>query len=498
MLGGAFGWSVFLMIVFAGCLEAKPELKTVPDAIPKYVGELPKIYISTGELLDPNYDQPDFPRVVQVLLGARGGEPNIGVTSQGGIFVTAFDSTMRSMDGGKTWENVYEFEAAPGAPADPFDTGDPMLWVDTDTDRIFTNHMFPALGCSSQIYSDDNGESWLHFPMSCGLPVVDHQKLATARIRAPAVATPLYENAVYYCYNKLLTTNCAVSFDGGIRYAYDNVVATGFTQCGGINGHPTPAPDGTMYVPLGLNCNTPGVAITQDNGLTWTVRMFGSLGEKTGQQEIDPEITVTPDGTAYYYGRGADGNGYLWRSKDSFTTIDGPFRVNAPDVKGVIFAAMASGSDGKLAIAYLGNREWAGDPSEAPDNTTWHLFVTNSYDAGAGTPTFSTHQVTPNSDPVQIGCVWLSGGGNPCRNLLDFIDGVVDKDGRFHVAFTDGCTLRLSCANNAKATPDESRDRAVALAIQDHGPSLLDGVGLLPTLGWANQVNDPTGSQTPA
>lgn len=492
MLRAVLVGSFIVIVAFAGCMsdgkkESVPE--KVEDTVNKFVGEVPASYVSDGQRLAVDYASPDFPRVVEILTGGYGAEPNMGVTSKGSIFVTAFDQTLRSTDGGKTWKVVYDFKSANPAGPDAFDTSDPMLWVDPITDRIFTNHMFPVLTCSSQIYSDDDGETWTHVPMSCGIPIVDHQKLATAPPHAPLVMSPLYENVVYYCYNKLAGTFCSVSLDGGNHFEYETLAA-GPADCGGINGHPHGAPDGTMYVPLGLNCGVPHVAVSEDNGLSWTVRQIApTIGAAGAMLDIDPEITVTPDGTAYYYTRGADGNGYLVRSKDKFATFDGPFKVNPPDVKGVIFAAMASGDDGRVAIAYLGSRTWSKDPSEAAPKTRWHLYVSNAYNASAEEVAFQTHQVTPESDPVQIGCIWLYGGGNPCRNMLDFIDGFVDKEGRFYVAFTDGCTEAMRCAGNPKAGPDESRDRAVAVAVQDHGPSLFAAKGLLPSLGYVSQVN---------
>lgn len=500
---GLIAFSVVVSTFFvAGCLSspATPQAAKDSGGLAKYVAQLPPVYVSSGQLRDPAYDAPDFPRVVEVMVGAHGGEPNIGVTSKGGIFVTAFDSTMRSTDGGRTWQHVYELEAVKGAPVDPMSTSDPMLWVDPLTDRVFTFHMWPILACNVDAVSDDNGDSWTQIPGSCGIPVEDHQKVMTAKPHAGGPQpSPLYKDIVYYCYNKLVSTDCAASLDGGIHFEYETI-ALG-SACGGINGSPASGPDGTIIVPAGNNCGRPYVAVSQDNGLTWTERTFGDSVKVTDPQtqvwDIDPEVTVTPDGTAYYYSRGGDGSGYLFRTKDYFAHVDGPFKVSPPDVKGVVFGGMASGSDGRLAIAYLGNREWAADPSKAPDNTRWHLFVTNTYDAEAAKPTFTTHQVTPNDDPVQIGCIWLQGGGNPCRNLLDFIDAVADKDGRLHVAFTDGCTEAKGCAKNPKATPDESRDRAIAIAIQDHGPSLFADKGLLPSLNWAKQVNDPTGANGP-
>src|SRR5919106_640575 len=178
---------IVLMAVFAGCVSESNQ-KDVPDAspgVPKLGAELPPVYVSDGQRLAQNYSAPDFPRMVEVLTGGRGAEPNMGVTSTGSIFVTAFDQTLRSQDGGRTWKVVYDFASPNPVGQDLYDTADPMLWVDSATDRIFTNHMFPVLVCSSQIISDDDGESWIHVPGSCGSPVVDHQKLATAPFHAP-------------------------------------------------------------------------------------------------------------------------------------------------------------------------------------------------------------------------------------------------------------------------------------------------------------------------
>ena len=63
--------------------------------------------------------------------------------------------------------------------------------------------------------------------------------------------------------------------------------------------------------------------------------------------------------------------------------------------------------------------------------------------------TWSTVDATP-SDPVQRGCIWMGGGSNQCRNLLDFMDATIDQTGRILVGYADGCTT--TCVGGGKNT----------------------------------------------
>lgn len=411
-------------------------------------------------------------RIDDVHLGVDGPEPNVGVTSSGAVFATALDTIMRSTDGGLTYEPVYTQQVG--------FTSDPMLWVDPETDRIFSHQMFPTLACSSYIASDDDGETWLELPaIACGLPVIDHQKVSSgpAPTGAPVQPLPVYDNLVTYCYNKLTATHCAVSVDGGMRFEIDTLVDTSplspsiDTQfgCGGLNGHQHHARfDGAIYVPYGFNCGQVFVAVSTDGGLSYTRRNLGvpNIG-------LDPEVTSTPDGTAYVFTKSPDGPVYVLRSRDHFETFDGPFLVSPPEVKTTAFLGMTAGSDGRLAFGYLGTDDPAGVEDDVEDSAVWNAYVTMTVDGDAETPTFVTVQINAKDDPVQRGSICqLKACVDGNRNLLDFVDLHTGPDGRFYFAYADGCTSDDCLAADGEA--EDSRDSELVVARLAVGPSLYE------------------------
>lgn len=410
-------------------------------------------------------------RVEDVHLGVDGPEPNVGVTSSGAVFVTALGTILRSTDGGRTYEAVYSQQLGT--------TSDPMLWVDRDTDRIFSPQMFPPLACSSYIVSDDDGATWLEVPaVSCGLPVIDHQKVASGPPPLNSMFTPVgYDNLVTYCYNKLTATHCAVSVDGGLRFAYDTLIDTSplaptvDTQfgCGGLNGHQHHGQDGTIYVPYGFNCGQVFVGVSTDGGFSYTRRNLGvpNIG-------LDPEVTTTPDGTAYLFSKSPDGPVYVVRSKDRFETYDGPFVVSPPDVKTTAFLGMTAGDDGRVAFGYLGSASEKGIEDHVENETRWNAYVTISLDADSPDPTFVTVMANQLGDPVQVGSICqLDQCVDGNRNLLDFVDLHIGDEGRVFFAYADGCTSEK--CQGPGAVPADSRDAELVVARVAEGPSLYAG-----------------------
>lgn len=500
----------------AGCLQPDPLLAPTARTAYRFDGTYtwmdPVALAADGSIL-PNHpllDHLAFPAAVQQVVPGSGAEPSVAATSSGAYFVNAWDELLRTRDHGGTWDVVHTF-TSPEAPvvADQWGSSDPMLWVDPDTDRIFVLHMFPGTTCLYLATSDDDGATWTDEQVavapgfgSCLVPFDDHPKLVTAK-PGPAATLPTagYPNLVVICTNKnvqgqVLGSWCATSYDGGRTFLHEVPAILPETGCTGVNGAPAAHPDGTLFLPAGgiggpasLCTRPPLVAVSDDGGLTWTERRMPGEHIQSG---IDPDLAFTPDGTGYLTYTAQDAATYLVRSRDKFATWEGPWRLTPPGHTINVFGAMTAGDDGRVAVAFLGTTSEqdetgrAPDPSEAKAGTAWHLFVASSIDADTDAPTFVVQQVTPVEDPVQVGCIWLRGGsGGPqaCRNLLDFINVERAPDGRFVVAFTDGCVPRNGCTADPENANFQSRDTSVSLAIQDRGASLLAAGGNLPSLG---------------
>jgi hypothetical protein len=471
---------LLLAALLAGCLKDTP---APAPAAPSPTPTAPPGVLGAGNASTlPAAFQAGF-TATTVATGYQGGEPNIGVTSSGNVYVTAFQNVVKSADGGRTWAQVSD-------PTAPPTTLDPMLWVDPITDRIFSNQLY--VGCSYLSFSDDEGATWTPSPVSCGTPGIDHQKIATGPYPAAApqaaLAAAAYPNIASYCYNKLMATNCAVSLDGGLHYEVEQVVDSGNVapnvntplSCGGLNGHQHHAADGTIYVPYGFNCGQAFVGVSTDGGLSWTPKRTN-----LPSLYVDMDVASTPDGTVYLFYKSNDQRVYVARSHDRFDTVEGPFLVSPPDVTGTMFTVMSAGSDGRLAFGYLGNKQNLNNSLEddmGPD-TVWDLYITMTLDAEAPVPTFVTTKANADGDPVQRGSICMSSpngcrdddgqpGGNSNRNLLDFIDSAMGPDGRFWVVFTDGCVNR-QCLKPGQTDVTTSRDTMVSVARVTFGPSLL-------------------------
>ena len=426
-------------------------------------------------------------------VGEDGAEPSIGVTSSGCIFFIAFEKVMRSCDYGESWEDV-------SGPQCAFQTNDPWGWVDPITDRIFAVQM-QGLQTSWICWSDNDGDSWLGNPHDSGTtPLNDHIKLASGPWTNSGYgiggqfSQAIYETAVYYCYNKLAGIFCFTSFDGGASFEAGGQIIGLATTNGGLHGAITSAPDGTVYVTPRVE--TPTVIVSDDNGLTWFDR---SMGEDVGTpyRRKNSEVATDTESNAYHIWTGADEGVYMSRSTDSGVSWEqNSIRVSPVEIISSVFPQVDAGDPGRIAITYLGSENaselnqsdidgnpWDGNAHYANSNVSYYLYVTFSLNAMDTNPVFHTVRVSP--DPVQVGSICLNSGdcrdiGGSNRNLLDFNDLHIDREGRVYIAFADGCTGECATGNNSQ--PEDSRSRRGAVYYLGSGPSLFESYGDLSEL----------------
>ena len=119
--------------------------------------------------------------------------------------------------------------------------------------------------------------------------------------------------------------------------------------------------------------------------------------------------------------------GHAWVSVKPAGSSSGGRRstsARSSAIKNIQFPEVFAGDDNRAAFAFLGTTT-AGDDQDPNFKGAWHLYVSYTYDGGLN---WTTVDATP-TDPVQRGCIWLQGGSSNCRNLLDFNDITIDKEG---------------------------------------------------------------------
>ncbi len=371
-------------------------------------------------------------------------EPTLGLTKSGDIFYTAFQSNTRievahSGDNGKTWDlrspeiagrNVHGLSV------------DPYIYVDKDTDRIFNIDL--TVACSYMSFSDDKGKSWITNPLACGRPVNDHQTL----FAGPTAISPTvgYENVVYYCWNDVGSSSCSKSLDGGLSFSPTGAPAfpgvdpdaggQGSNFCGGLHAHGFVGDDGTLLLPKG-HCGQPWLAISKDEGKTWTRVQVA----KNGTADHEADAVMDKKGNIYYLWLGDDRLPYLATSTDGGKTWSKPTPVGPPGLKEANLPSIDAQGVGKIALVYYGSENSPyvqcdeGCPPMDYTKTTWNGYLTISDNALSQSPLFYTGLVNTRAEPL----VRQKCGPGRCHNVMDFIDVRIGPDGIAYGAFVDTC-----------------------------------------------------------
>jgi hypothetical protein len=161
-------------------------------------------------------------------------------------------------------------------------------------------------------------------------------------------------------------------------------------------------------------------------------------------------------------------------------------------INNAVFPAMVAGDDDRASLAFIGTPT-AGNYQDATNfKGVWHLYIATTYDGGQS---WVTSDATPN-DPVQRGSICT--GGTTCgsdRNLLDFIDATIDKQGRVEVAYADGCikTCVTDQSETSGAGPADAQAAYATIARQSTGSSLFSAYDPQPNLTLAKQTVTKSG-----
>jgi hypothetical protein len=206
--------------------------------------------------------------------------------------------------------------------------------------------------------------------------------------------------------------------------------------------------------------------MSRNGGLTWSG--YGIPGAAEPARGFDPSIATTSDNSVFEtWSRAGDYHPVVARSSDHAGHWTQPFDLTttSPGLQVATFEAAVGGDAGHAAVAFLGSTvalKSGQTPFDSGYDGIWNLYVSFTDDNGAS---WSTVQVT--QDPVQLGFINDGGfGSSDQRNLLDFMDASVTRDGRVVVAYADGCPPGCT-------TPADSTHARASVAYQTGGELLF-------------------------
>lgn len=431
-----------LLVFAAGCLGASEDADDPAPAVPGQGDVPPGCDSSSPALVHGAGGSPvewtgaiGIPCLLTTVWGT--GEPSIGLTGQGTLFVYpamhAPNEALgageqftgmgiaRSKDEGASFDRrISEVAGAPGTNFHPY-TADPFMFVDPYTDRVFMEDLaVPPFNCANLSYSDDDGDSWTQAVGGCF--VWDHVGYGSG----PAtVSSPSWPVVIQRCAITLFATTLASEASGCQK-----------TLDGGATWEPPgdPAffggPDGLPYVPstchgavhhvfvdhrgwtwLGRDwCGTgPWIALSKDEGATWTHLHV----DDAPLEWHDVGVGVDSAGTAYAFWISADERPLLSVSKDDGATWSEPWDIAPPGLTAAGMSNIAPGGAGKAGFSYAGTFEGMGGV---------HAVLAAGYGLDTDSPVFVSGVPL---EPINPGDC----SGGLCDGQADFLDASVGPDG---------------------------------------------------------------------
>ena len=356
---------------------------------------------------------------------------------------------------------------------------DPILFTDSVTGRTFGGEL-AADGHQVGGISDDDLNTFTQAVFGGGVTQgADHQTIASGPPKPGIVGrqpVTAYPHLVYYASQQIGYASIATSFDGGVTWGQD-IPMWSLLQCTGIHGHIKVAPDGTVYVP-NRNCSgKTAVAISENNGLSWSIRIIPT----SSSESDDPSIGIGAGGRLYVAYTAADRRPHVAVSDDKGLTWRDDYDLSAGIPGGIrasVFPSAVAGDNNRAAVFFLATNSTDPDnptgtdgEDETPGDTsddfagTWYPYIATTCDGGKSWSVVKADNdpLRPGlKNPVQQGVVCKSGTTCPgppvipvdTRNLLDFNDITVDARGRIVASYADGC-ITDACVN----LPDHSVSR---------------------------------------
>jgi hypothetical protein len=386
-------------------------------------------------------------------MGRGAGEPSVGANWITGVinfqsdlqteFVT-FDDSCNLSNPKATWVNRR-------APTSNFIDSDPIGFTDhtsNTANRVFAAELTLLSPDTVKIsHTDDDGITWVPDQTGGVASAVDHETIGGGPY-ASVLPTPVpspspapipgvtYPHAIYYCSQDIAAALCARSDDGGSTYG-PSIPIYNLLACAGLHGHVKVAPDGTVYVPNRACGTQSAVVVSTNNGVTWTVRPIQNGSDPTTGASDDPALGIDASGKIYCLFAQNGTNAAVGISSDQGQTWTDIYDVGAGlGLTNVAFPAAVGGDAGRAAVAFYASKAGSGDSSSDGYTGVWHLYVAHTFDGGKH---WTTTDATPTFPMQRMGL--LRGGGGPMdRNLLDFFDITMDRDGRVLVGYVNGCS----------------------------------------------------------
>ena len=367
--------------------------------------------------------------------GARGGEPTLYPLKDGRVLVVAGGRTLRMSADGKFTDATPPIDQRVSATLDPFLVGDPA------TDRVYVSQL---ASCMKLSWTDNGGDSWTS-NVACGGPELHHQKLSIGPGPAGRMVHLSMMNLASWLTTDEVVVTHARSADGGVLWTQNPALVR---QVHGMEaravGNVAASEDGTVHIIAYLcdrfvdaSYNGVGVGRSRDYGATWTWQKIGVGGGRC--EGIDPGISAVGGNVYAAWWDFTSGTPAVWwaKSSDSGATWTTQAKVPTPGLESFVFVDAAASKE-RLVAHFLATPDTDRGPTQAHGWARWYPYVA-SLDLRDASANWSL--VRLQDDPVQVGYICMDGPMcmDGARNLLDFNDVQIGRDGRAYVAYSDGC-----------------------------------------------------------